>query len=207
MLPPRRFAMPLKKIFLFAAIFFPSILSARPGHGQEKFPESWEIDATLRSVFFLDHDLGWAVGDKGTLLKTEDGGREWQSISSPRDIIWTSVFFADDSTGWIAGGHYRGPLERSVGLLIKTEDGGKTRSNLSPPGVSLIRRIRFADPSHGWIACDSNQLYPDGLLKTEDGGASWTSARASGEPPLLLDWDEAGQLHTLSIDSAKTLQA
>ena len=35
-------------------------------------------DAELTDVFFLDPDQGWAVGDRGVILHTEDGGRHWQ---------------------------------------------------------------------------------------------------------------------------------
>lgn len=146
---------------------------------QEKFPKSWENDSTLRSVFFTDYDFGWAVGDKGTILKTEDGGRTWSSISSPRDVIWTQVYFADAETGWVAGGHYRGPLDRSVGVLIKTEDGGRSWKNISQSGISLIKQIRFDDRQRGWMLCDSNPLYPSGLLMTSDGGQSWRQPKAA----------------------------
>ena len=34
---------------------------------------------TLRSVYFVNTDTGWVVGDSGTILKTTDGGLNWQS--------------------------------------------------------------------------------------------------------------------------------
>ncbi|MEC9091378.1 MAG: YCF48-related protein, partial [Planctomycetota bacterium] len=143
---------------------------------QDKFPKSWETDSTLRSIFFVDYDFGWAVGDKGTILRTDDGGRTWNSISSPRDVIWNQVFFKDEKVGWIAGGHYRGPMQRSIGVLIKTEDGGKSWKNISQNGLSFIRKLQFADAQLGWLFCDANPLYPSGLLTTSDGGNTWRAA-------------------------------
>jgi hypothetical protein len=32
---------------------------------------------TLNSVDFVNENLGWAVGEYGTILKTTDGGMEW----------------------------------------------------------------------------------------------------------------------------------
>ena len=51
--------------------------------------------AWLRSVFFLDQNRGWAAGSKGTLLRTDDGGKTWQERgASTRDIV-RDVFFVD----------------------------------------------------------------------------------------------------------------
>ncbi len=36
------------------------------------------VTATLRSVCFADESHGWAVGEHGTILYTDDGGAEWE---------------------------------------------------------------------------------------------------------------------------------
>ena len=33
-------------------------------------------DKTLRSVYFVDKHIGWAVGDNGTILKSVNGGKK-----------------------------------------------------------------------------------------------------------------------------------
>jgi hypothetical protein len=35
-------------------------------------------DATLRSVFFIDTQEGWVVGDAGVILHTLNGGKTWE---------------------------------------------------------------------------------------------------------------------------------
>ena len=52
--------------------------------------------AWLRSVFFLDHNRGWAVGSKGTLLKTVDGGLNWKPAATPTTAIVRDIFFLDE---------------------------------------------------------------------------------------------------------------
>jgi photosystem II stability/assembly factor-like uncharacterized protein len=47
------------------------------------YGSSWEIAYTgqslpLHSVYFLDVNSGWAVGDLGTILATTDGGKNWK---------------------------------------------------------------------------------------------------------------------------------
>lgn len=177
--------------FANSLLWATGILLATHLSGQEKLPLKWESDATLRSVHFIDHDFGWAVGDRGTILRTEDGGRNWQSISSPRDIIWTNVQFIDDRTGWIAGGFFRGGLNRSVGIIIHTTDGGKSWRNLSQKGLPFIEKLEFVDPQTGWMFCEGNSIHPSGLLVTDDGGRSWRSIAGVPARPLKIGWQTA----------------
>ena len=54
------------------------LLAANFSHATEPWPEEMHADARLNDVFFLDSDRGWAVGDRGTVLFTEDSGRTWR---------------------------------------------------------------------------------------------------------------------------------
>ncbi|MCS6851329.1 MAG: YCF48-related protein [Gemmataceae bacterium] len=54
-----------------------SVVLYSPDRGQ-----TWELRPTgqplpLHAVHFIDEQTGWAVGDLGTILGTEDGGRTW----------------------------------------------------------------------------------------------------------------------------------
>ena len=40
----------------------------------------WEVE--FRDVFFLDAKHGWVIGEKGTILYTEDGGKNWKTQKS-----------------------------------------------------------------------------------------------------------------------------
>ena len=45
--------------------------------------ENWQqanvpVQATLTSVYFLNDQLGWAVGHDATILHSQDGGLNWQ---------------------------------------------------------------------------------------------------------------------------------
>jgi hypothetical protein len=67
-------------------------------------PEEFLRDAELSDVCFLDPDRGWAVGDRGVILHTKDGGRNWHLQASPVNCRLESVCFLDDRSGWIVGG-------------------------------------------------------------------------------------------------------
>ena len=168
-------------------------------YGQLRLPEGWSEDSSLRDIHFVDHDLGWAVGDRGTILKTEDGGRNWISITTPRDIVWSDVYFLDENHGWIVGGYYRGQAGRSVGVMLQTDDGGQSWKNVSNIGMPFIRSIRFFDFNSGWLLCDSNSLYPWGMLVTSDGGKTWyRESRLPKQGVRLADSSGHGKISSIT---------
>ncbi|MEE8321785.1 MAG: YCF48-related protein [Gammaproteobacteria bacterium] len=75
--------------------------------------------ATLTAVYFHDEDLGWAVGHDAVILRTEDGGSNWERVFySPGDEApLLDIWFRDAMNG-IAVGAY--------GLYLVSQDGGKT---------------------------------------------------------------------------------
>ena len=162
------------------------LLTVTKGYGQLEFPQGWDGDSTLRDVHFVDLDVGWAVGDRGAIIRTEDGGRSWVSFTTPRDMRWNDVFFLNEQVGWIAGGFYRGGLQRSVGVVIETRDGGNTWKNVSRSGIAQVKRIKFFDDLNGWMLCDSNQLFPTGMVVTKDGGATWMTAPKMSDSPIVI---------------------
>jgi len=185
-------------VFLLACF----LLTVTKSYGQLELPQGWDGDSTLRDVHFVDLDMGWAVGDRGTIIRTEDGGRSWTSFTTPRDMRWNDVFFLNEQVGWIAGGFYRGALQRSVGVVIETRDGGKTWKNVSRSGIAQVKRIKFFDESNGWMVCDSNQLFPTGMMITKDGGATWqTAPKMSGFPIVIADAANPGVI--FGIDQRK----
>lgn len=42
-------------------------------------PVSFPEDTSLLAVVFVTAAVGWAAGEKGTLIHTKDGGRTWEA--------------------------------------------------------------------------------------------------------------------------------
>jgi photosystem II stability/assembly factor-like uncharacterized protein len=140
---------------------------------------AWEAQtsgtlAWLRAVYFVDEARGWAVGGKGTLLATEDGGRSWAVRPAPTVDSLRDVYFTNERTGWLV-------CDRSIYLLrtkqearsylLRTTDGGASWSRVEVTGADadvLLTRVAFADDSRGWAFGEMGALYA-----TEDGGGSW----------------------------------
>jgi len=110
--------------------------------------------STLNSVYFTDEKTGWAVGNEGAIIKTEDGGNNWIYKSGRL----YSVFFINSNIGWAVGN----------GFIIKTIDGGKTWITQKSPVKDDFFSICFIDSNNGWITGAGGIL-----LKTIDGGSTW----------------------------------
>ncbi len=136
-------------------------------------------DAELCDVFFVDPDRGWAVGDRGAIWHTEDGGRHWQLQASPVTCRLESVWFLDDRVGWAVGGWTHPYTHRNSGVVLHTRNGGERWEQVPRLSLPALRRVRFFDPRHGWAAGSTSDLYPAGVLATSDGGLSWSSIPAS----------------------------
>jgi photosystem II stability/assembly factor-like uncharacterized protein len=116
------------------------------------------VEATPRDIEFLDSRRGFIVGDRGTLLKTEDGGRTWRPVEVPTSENLTSIFFLGE-LGWIAGWS---------GVILHSADGGRTWTR-QPTGISHgLEDIYFHDESLGWAVG-----WVGTILRTTDGGKTW----------------------------------
>jgi len=67
-----------------------------------------------------------AVGERGHILYSEDGGSSWVQVKVPTSVMLTRVFFISDTTGWAVG---------HDGNILASSDGGLSWT-LQRDGVS-----------------------------------------------------------------------
>ena len=130
-------------------------------------------DAELTSVCFVDADHGWAVGDRGVIWATSDGGRNWQLQRSPTSCRLESVQFLDTLHGWAVGGFTHPYTHHTSGVVVRTRDGGRTWQSIPDRTLPALKHVKFSDARHGWAAGDASPLYASGIFKSEDGGREW----------------------------------
>ncbi|MFC1535635.1 WD40/YVTN/BNR-like repeat-containing protein [Candidatus Neomarinimicrobiota bacterium] len=128
---------------------------------------TWEIvrakqdEITYYSIHFVDANVGWIVGEDGTIQNTVDGGISWDSQTSGVTSWLWDVQFIDNQTGWICGAN---------NTILRTQDGGHSWSNIST--IDLIDKIytglEFISPDIGWISSNHGEI-----LRTSDGGLTW----------------------------------
>lgn len=132
-----------------------------------------------------------AVGERGVVLLSDDGGQHWRQSASPVSTTLTSVQFVDSKNGWAVG---------HSGVVLHSSDGGESwqlqldgkqaaaielqaaeltgnsgriaaAQRLSADGADKpLLVVNFVDAKHGVV------LGAYGLaLMTKDGGNTWQS--------------------------------
>ena len=122
--------------------------------------EPFVCDRTpIYSLSFANENTGWAVGECGTVLKTEDGGETWQEQESQTTAWLESAFFINEQIGWAVGWN---------GFIMKTDDGGINWQIQNSGTQETLYDIYFVDELKGWASGGDKTV-----LKTIDGGQTW----------------------------------
>src|SRR4029077_20976523 len=110
--------------------------------------------ANLRGVSAMNNTpTAWISGDKGTVLKTADGGMTWRSVgpAGTGDVDFRDIEVVDERTVFLMGAG-EGPKSR----IYKTTDGGASwtllTTNLEPKGFWDC--MSFWAATHGIIVGD-----------------------------------------------------
>ncbi len=145
---------------------------------EPSFPE-WYEDTRLNDVFFLDRRYGFAVGERGLILVTQDGGETWIRKPTSVNCAFHSIHFVDAKHGWIVGGYHIPQYRNSKGVILRTKDGGNTWHELTVHSIPCLRWCQFTTASVGWAVGSSSPNHPSGILMTRDGGGTWSSFKGA----------------------------
>ncbi len=139
------------------------------------------VEARLRGVSAVSDTVAWASGAGGTVVRTEDGGRHWQRLAVPGagKLDFRDVDAVDARTAYILS---VGQGDQS--RIYKTSDAGATWTlqftNDEPR--AFYDAMAFWDADHGIAVSDSvDNVFV--IVRTEDGGRTWTRVPAAGLPP------------------------
>jgi len=113
---------------------------------------------TLNDLFFIDQTTGWAVGDAGTIMKSNDGGQTYDLFNYPTHLNFSGVEFFDLNTGLVTG---------DSGIILKTTDGGLTWNQIDRGFYGNITDININNDI-SWLTCDDGTVF-----KSIDYGESW----------------------------------
>ena len=133
--------------------------------GGVNWNKSTNGNSSLWSIFFVNENTGWAVGHDGTILKTTNGGTSWINQIAPYHEINRSVYFVDENVGWVLAND----------ALFHSTNGGNTWNVQIPySSTNAFSSIKFIDSNNGWILSNDFKNQGSQILRTSDGGTTWS---------------------------------
>ena len=177
----------------------PAATAAAPGQSE------WQTFATEAyrgkrdSISFVDATHGWYGTGAGDLFRTTDGGASWQKIASRPGTFVRAVGFVDRRNGFIGNigtDYYPGVTDTTP--LYRTRDGGVTweavdTGEATIKGVCAIdilrtRRIYQGELQPRTVIHAAGRVGgPTGMLRSVDGGDTWSVIDMSAHAGMILD--------------------
>ena len=160
--------------------------------GENWFVQDSKTENSIRGVFFLDRDNGYAISWNfsgnffGTLIhRTLNGGTDWTSYEYPeQNLFMNCILFQDNNTGWMGG---------SPHALVKTTDGGGSwnQANIDTNALAFfpVLNIKFYNEQYGYASGGMFDI-AGVTWSTSDGGANWIPIKPEDAPA-----DEVHGLH------------
>jgi photosystem II stability/assembly factor-like uncharacterized protein len=138
----------------------------------------------FRDIEFIDDQLGFAVGYRDDIFRTQDAGLSWERFNkialTPADKPFGDIMsYLDDelySLKFDAEMYSITFNQRGYGVivgehgLLQSEDGGQTWQRVATelPKFHALQEATFADENHGWIVGT-----PNIVLHSSDAGKHW----------------------------------
>ena len=161
--------------------FLPLFISLTFGQSISLVTLDSRVESTFRGLSVVNQKVVWVSGTGGTVLRTIDGGKNWENISVPNmeKIDFRDVEGFNKNTAIVMG-------IASPARFYKTTDGGQNwklvyfddREGVFFDGMSFWNKndgIAFSDP------VDGQHL----LIRTTDGGDTWHEIPKEGFPHKL----------------------
>jgi photosystem II stability/assembly factor-like uncharacterized protein len=162
-----------KALIIVIKILLFTNLSLSQGNWEQVLPPGPTTNQ-MASVHFTDESIGISVGERGTILKTTDGGETWHIIEIPWLAFLLDVHFPSPTVGYIVG---------QDGIILKTLDAGENWVLQESIYSNNLHRVRFRDDDEGWIIGEKGLI-----LYTGDGGENWQQ-QISGTSENLKDFE------------------
>jgi photosystem II stability/assembly factor-like uncharacterized protein len=134
-------------------------------NGMNSFTEQKTDDSpgAFWAIQFTDLNHGWVVGQKGKILKT-DNGKDWNVVPNTgitADYTCKSVYFINATTGWIGAQLENTNNKTSASSndtkILHTTDGGASWTTQTTPTFNPYS-IFFWDANNGWLTSEDNQI-------------------------------------------------
>lgn len=139
-------------------------------------------DATLHAIAFSDRQTGLAVGDRGAILRTADGGATWRAQPNFVDFRLHDLHWIDGRNVVAVGGASDRVTRISRGVVLLSDDAGLTWQRANDEELPRLRTVEFDPESNLLIATgDFSHVALSDRFESNDGGQTW---QGDGQPKL-----------------------
>lgn len=158
---------------------------------------NWPVQ---NDAYFLNTQVGWALGKEGQLIHTFDAGETWQPYFFGESLEAKSIDFADEHKGWVVG---------EKGLVLHTTHGGLDwqRENCGYLGDMYDLSAPLADfaLSSAYINHFEVRKYAPGPFPN-CGLSVWDQEAVQNRPALLLQPNPSSDYIQVEITGADPLK-
>jgi photosystem II stability/assembly factor-like uncharacterized protein len=143
--------------------------------GGRSFSRRTSVAAGSKDILCTSERTCFVGTPAGLILRTLDGGTSWTQVANFPSSAPFSLGQADPLTLYAVGTRLQ---------VVKSVDGGATWTRKTAHDVpfSDLMQIRCGDASHCLIATGQNTQ----LLRTDDGGDTYTSVQPSNDPTFAV---------------------
>lgn len=108
----------------------------------------------FHSIHFPTPEVGYIIGNRGTILKTQDRGVHWEVLRDSRsigveDFPFQKIFFVNEEKGYIVG---------EQGLFWRTENGGIEWKQIQQ-APKLDYSSIYVVNQQGWIGTKNGKIF------------------------------------------------
>ncbi|MFY0600426.1 MAG: hypothetical protein JXR03_12205 [Cyclobacteriaceae bacterium] len=146
--------------------------------------ETWKQHSSnqnlMQAISIVDEETIWLSGHGATFCKTVDSGKTWEVFSHPSDTLqFRDIHAFDESNAVLMSA---GPGSSSRIYLFDGQTIEYKEAYVMPHPEGFLNTIEFWDNKNGLAFGDSfnGQLF---VLKTTDGGQTWSRINPSKLPP------------------------
>lgn len=157
------------QLTLLIALFVAACGPSKKNYSWDEF--AVDDETSFRGISVLDEKVIWVSGTNGLVLKTENGGQDWEEVYIPDtdslDFRDVEVLTKDEIVLMSAG-------PDSLSNIFKSNDGGRhwEKTLANEDSLGFFDGIAFWNQSEGILGGDpiDGKLF---LMKTTDGGETW----------------------------------
>lgn len=128
-------------------------------------PTTTGTSSLITSLYFTSTSIGYAAGAAGTMLKTTTGGSSWSPLASGVGTTLAGIQFTTSATAIACG---------DGGVIRQTFTSGTSWGGVTSGTTDNLSGLDFYDANNGFIVGGNPTLNTGNILRTTDGGASWT---------------------------------